>query len=381
MTGSTAPAATLKDVAERAGISISGASLALAGSPRIPAATRTRVEEAAAALGYRANHAARTLRSRRHRAIGLLTFGPGSAEPLTFYGEAVVAVADEALRTEHHLVLLGAHTRAAQPSTAHVGDAAARHVPNGHNDGSGHNGKAERARELGQVLASARVDGAVCIGTNVTAEDVRLMERRKFPFIFIGKRVLPGVTVPYVATDYLDAGRLATSHLLSLGHRRIAVAVTPHERYQPWNADRVSGHALAISAADGATGPLLEVPLPSPEHAKLAREWLASGVTAIFVTGQQTASRVLGLCQLADVRVPSDLALVAFDDHPGASLIQPPLTVVRQPLASLGTLAARTLLARLEGAPHEPVSATLPATLVVRESCGAARAAHEREAA
>jgi DNA-binding LacI/PurR family transcriptional regulator len=367
LTNSAAPAATLKDVAERAGISISGASLALAGSPRIPTATRARVEEAAAALGYRANHTARALRSRRHSAIGLLTFGPGSVEPLTFYGEAVVAVADEALRTEHHLVLLGAHTRTTQAQTAHTDDAAAN---------SGHNDKTARARELGQVLASARVDGAVCIGTDVTAEDVRLMERRKFPYIFIGKRVLPGVTVPYVATDYLDAGRLATNHLLSLGHRRIAVAVTPHERYQPWNADRVTGHAVAISSVEGASGTLLEVPHPSPEHANLAREWLADGITAIFVTGQQATSRVLGLCQMAGVRVPSDLALVAFDDHPGASLIQPPLTVVRQPLASLGTLAARTLLARLEGAPHEPISATLPATLVVRESCGARSAAH-----
>jgi LacI family transcriptional regulator len=360
LTSTEQAASTLKDVAERAGISISGASLALAGSPRIPAATRERVEEAASALGYRANRAARALRSRRHGAIGLLMFGPGSGEPLTFYGEAVVAVADEALRTEHHLVLLGAHAQPRQ--TDRDGD-----------------DRTPRSRSLSQLLASARVDGAVCIGTTVTAEDIRVMERRKFPFIFIGKRILPGVTVPYVATDYFDAGRIAANHLLGLGHRRIAVAVTPHERYQPWNADRVTGHSVAVSAIDGASGPLLEVPLPSSEHAHLARAWLDDGITAVFATGPQAASRVFGLCQLAGVRVPSDLALVAFDDHPGASLMQPPLTVVRQPLASLGTLAARTLLARLEGAPHEPVSATLPATLVVRESCGAQSAAQERE--
>ncbi|HET7771389.1 MAG TPA: LacI family DNA-binding transcriptional regulator [Chloroflexota bacterium] len=355
--------ATLKDVAERAGLSVAAASLALSGSTRIPDVTRRRVQDAAAALGYTPNASARALRSKRHGAIGLLMFGPGSGEPLTFYGEAVVAVADEALRTERQLVLLGAHAR---PAAAQGGE------------------RSSRGRELARLLASARVDGAVCIGTDVTAEDVRVMERRGFPYLFIGKRVLPGVTVPYVATDYLDAGRVATDHLLSLGHRRVAVAVTPHERYAPWNVDRVAGHSVAIGACSGASGPILELPLPAPEHAHLARAWLEEGITAVFATGPQAASRLLGLCQLAGLRVPTDLALVAFDDHPGASLMQPPLTVMRQPLASLGTLAARTLLARLEGAPHEPVSAALPATLVVRESCGAhltRHAAQEMEAA
>ena len=339
----TAP--TLKDVAGRVGLSVSAASLALSGNPRIPPATRERVRAAAAALGYTPNGAARALRSRRHGAIGLIVFG--GVEPLTFYSEAVVAVADEALRTDHQAVLLRAPT--------------------------GTFG-ATRKGDLARLLATARVDGAVCIGTDVAVEDVRLMERHRFPYIFIGKRELPGVTISYVACDYLGGGRLATKHLLQLGHRRVAMLIPPEERGQPWNEDRLTGHAVAIAAVPGATGPVIEVPAPAPEHAGLARRWLEDGITAAFANGRIAASRVLRLCQLAGVRVPDQLALVGFDDYPEAALAHPPLTVVKQPLASLGTLAARTLLARLDGAPHEPVIATLPASLVVRESCGAATA-------
>jgi DNA-binding LacI/PurR family transcriptional regulator len=336
---------TLKDVAERAGLSISAASLALSGNPRIPQPTRERVRAAAAALGYSPNGAARALRARRHGAIGLLMFG--GVEPLTFYSEAVVAVAEEALRADHQAVLLKAPARASKESDK---------------------------GELARLLSQARVDGVVCIGTEVTVQDVRAMVQRAFPFIFIGKRELPGVTIPYVATDYFAGGRLATQHLLQLGHRRVAMMVTPEERHQPWIEDRLTGHAVAIGAVPGATGPVVEVPAPEDAAAGLAHRWLEDGITAAFTAGRAASRRALALCQMAGIRVPEQLALVGFDDFPGAALAHPPLTVVKQPLASLGMLAARTLLARLDGAPHEPAVTTLPATLVVRDSCGATTA-------
>ena len=332
---------TLKDVAQRVGLSVSAASLALSGNARIPQATRDRVRDAAEALGYTPNGAARALRSRKHGAIALILFG--GSTPLTFYSEAVVAVADEALRTDHQAVLLKA------PASA----------------------GAARKSDLARLLATARVDGAVCLGTELTAEDVLVMEQRRFPFIFIGKRQVPGVSIPYVACDYLGGGRLATEHLLRLGHRRVAMMVPPEERGQAWSEDRLAGHAAAVTAWPAATGPLVEVPAPAPEHAGLARRWLEDGITAAFANGSTAVSRVLALCQMASVRVPDELALVGFDDYPEAALAHPPLTVVKQPLAALGALAARMLMTRLDGASEVPAVATLPATLVVRESCGA----------
>jgi DNA-binding LacI/PurR family transcriptional regulator len=333
---------TLRDVAECVGLSVSAASLALAGHPRIPETTQARVREAAAALGYTPNGAARALRTQRQRAIALLTFGPGAHESLSFYSEAVVAVAEEALRHDHNLVLVNAR-------------------PGGGSE-----------QPLQQVLAGARVDGAVCLGTQVTPADMRAMQRANFPFIFIGKREVNGLHIPYVATDYLQAARMATAHLLTLGHRRIGVAVTAQERNLPWIRDRLAGHALALFelGLPADAGPVLEVPPASAEDWD-GYQWQEEGITAIFATTFAVAQRLLRHLQICGVRVPDEVAVVGFDEQAGTALTVPPLTTVRQPLAALGALAARTLLAWLDGAPRQPEVATLPALLVVRRSCGA----------
>ena len=335
---------TLRDVAERAGLSVAAASLALSGSTRIPDATRERVREAAAALGYTPNGAARALRAKRHGAVGLFVFDPGSALGLSFYSEAVLAVADEALRQELGLTLVNAwpHTRSG----------------------------------LSRAVLSARVDAAVCIGGGVTVEDAQQLERRGLPYIFIGKRELPGVDVPYVSTNYLHGARLATNHLLSLGHRRVAVALRPGDADRPWIRDRIAGHALALREAGlpESAGPRLEVPESAVDDTGPewdARRWLADGITAIFATDHGPAGLLLRALRLQGIDVPRQMAVVGFDDPPGADLLLPPLTTVRQPLAALGAAAARTVIAWASGAPREPSATMLEPSLVVRHSCGA----------
>ena len=342
---------TLKHVAERAGLSVATASLALSGSPRIPDVTRERVRSAAEILGYTPNGAARALRSKRHGAIGLFVFDPGSALGLSFYSEAVLAVADEALRQDLAVTLVNAwpHTR---------------------------NG-------LSQAVLSARVDAAVCIGGGFTVEDAQQLERRGLPYIFVGKRELPGVQVPYVSTNYLEGARLATTHLLELGHKRVAVGVRPGDLARPWIRDRVAGHSLAIRDAGlpESAGPLIELSddvvdlqdTPDVAHRPEwdARRWLDDGVTSIFVTDHGPAGRLLRSLRLQGIEVPRQVAVVGFDDPPGTDLLLPPLTVVRQPLAALGAAAARTVIAWLGGAPREPQATMLEPSLVVRHSCGA----------
>ena len=335
---------TLKDVAERAGLSVAAASLALSGSTRIPDVTKERVRDAAQELGYTPNGAARALRSKKHGAIGLFVFDPGSALGLSFYSEAVLAVADEAFRQDLGLTLVNAwpHPRSG----------------------------------LSRAVLSARVDAAVCIGGGVTVEDARQLEKRGLPYIFIGKRELPGVDVPYVSTNYLHGARVATEHLIALGHRRIAVAVRPRDAERPWIRDRIAGHALALRDAGlpESAGPGLEIPETSVDDTGPewdARRWLADGITAIFATDHGPAGRVLRALRLQGIDVPHQIAVVGFDDPPGAELLLPPLTTVRQPLAALGAAAARTVIAWANGAPREPSATMLEPSLVVRHSCGA----------
>ena len=351
MTGRNEAAVTLKDVAEQAGLSVAAASLALSGSSRIPDATRERVRSAADALGYTPNRAARALRSSRHGAIGLFVFDPGSALGLSFYSEAVLAVADEALRQDLALALVNAW-------------------PHSRNSRSG----------LSRAVLSARVDAAVCIGGGFTIEDAHQLERRGLPYIFIGKRELPGVDVPYVSTNYLQGARLATTHLLALGHRRVAVGVRPGDLDRPWIRDRVAGHALALREAGlpESAGPLIELPTAAAGDTDVtdgaerdARRWLADGITAIFVTDHGPAGLLLRALRLQGIDVPRQIAVVGFDDPPGADLLLPPLTTVRQPLAALGAAAARTVIAWAGGTPRQPNATMLEPSLVVRHSCGA----------
>lgn len=390
---STASKVTLRDVAARAGLSVSAASLALSGHPSIPEATRQRVRAAAGALGYRPNAAARALRTQRHGAIGLVRLGVAPDTWGPFFSDLLAAVADEAQRHDYNVMLVNATPRS--------GAAAPR---------------------LDRLLGNARVDGAILLGMGEES-GLRALHRQGFPFIFVGKRELPGMALPYVSTDYVGAARMAVDHLVGLGHRRIAIAVDPAMRRWPWVRDRIAGYQLAMQEHGLEAGPELLLELgsisPAPDYAAgpapiagpagAARSdrasgpaaqalsaaswletgsawdvasWRAAGITAIFAVapGHQLSMRLLRHLHLNGVAVPQEIAIVGFDDLPEADLLLPPLTTVRQPMAALGTLAARTLLAWLAGAPREPQAATLPATLVVRESCGARIAAQTGQA-
>lgn len=348
--------ATLRDVARQVQLSVTAVSLGLSGHPSIPNATRARIQAAADGLAYRPNSAARALRTQRHAAIALVVLGPDSDEVPAHYSDLSGAVAEEARHQDHRLLLL--HT------SAHT-------IPE---------------RRLDVLLANAPVDGAVCIGTEADGVALSALQHRRFPFLFVGKRYVPGVAIPYVATDYVAAGRLATDHLWQLGHRRIAAAVDPAHRSQPWVADRLTGHSLALQERGVTVGPHLVLELAADDanpSGALAGGWPESGtgwnsaawrdggITAIFAVEHTIAYRLLRYLHVQGVAVPQEMAIVGFDDMPGSDLLLPPLTTIRQPLPALGALAARTLLAWISGGPHEPRVATLPAELVVRASCGA----------
>ncbi|MGI8424854.1 MAG: LacI family DNA-binding transcriptional regulator [Chloroflexota bacterium] len=335
--------ATLRDVAAHAGLSVSAVSQALLGRPGIPDATRSRVREAVAALGYAPNSAARALRTRSSTTVGLLLLGRNTARSLAIHSEAVLAVADEVLRGGYDLKMVHGPTELL-------------------------------AREpLEKTVARADLAGAVCIGIDARAADLRALVRRDFPFIFVGKRELPGVPIPFVSTDYLGGARMAAEHLLRLGHCRIAVAFDPGVRDLPWIRDRIAGYTLALHERQPVAEGPLELHIDDTGRGAEPEDvdrWRATGISAIFAVGYPTASIVLRALHLRGVGVPGEMAVVGFDDLPEAAAQLPPLTTVKQPEAALGALAARTLLAWLGGAPREAGSLYVPATLVVRRSCG-----------
>ncbi len=191
------------------------------------------------------------------------------------------------------------------------------------------------------------------------------------PFVVIGAS-WKEASLPCVDSDNFSAAQKVVDFLVELGHRRIALLTGP--RNAPNTRDRWEGFLAGVKKHR-----LTVLPewLIESEHSTLisakAQEQLRavlhqpSRPTAWFVAGYYLAAHVLRLLKTEGWRVPEDFSLVAFDDPPSATFLEPPLTTMRQPLVELGRRAVFKLLSVLEGE-VEPAVEKLPVELVVRAS-------------
>lgn len=320
------------DVAARAGVSHQTVSRVVNGFESIRPETRDRVQAAIADLGYRRNVAARTLATRRSRAIGVL------APAVTDYGPtSTVQGIEVAARAAgyHSLVTTAAHDRESIISG------------------------------LGFLLDQA-IEALVVI-----APQQRVLEALRELDITLPIATLQAVDLgsgTAVSVDQSSGARLVMAHLLALGHRHIQHVAGPLEFFEA--AARRTSYERALEAAGL---PIAEVIVGdwTAESGYEAASRLAPDTTAVFSGNDQMA---LGLIHgLADVgrRVPHDVSVVGFDDVPEARFYLPALTTVRQDFEQVGRVAVESLIRQIEGGPTEHI-APLDAQLIVRDSTGAA---------
>jgi LacI family transcriptional regulator len=234
-------------------------------------------------------------------------------------------------------------------------------------------GSGARAGDLLGLLGRGAVDGVLVVG--VLEEDWLLTLREPGLPLVLVDTFLPGSELPAIAPDYRAGARMATEHLLRLGHRRvgfIGAAVSypfgweTHEGYAEalaaarvgYDPAQVRRAAIGVEAATAATASLLS--MTEPPTALFA-------VTDAMALGALRAARELGR------RVPDDLAVVGMDDIEVSAYTDPPLTTVRVAKEEMGRLAAERLIALIEGAGPPPSVSTVGGELVVRGSCGGAR--------
>jgi LacI family transcriptional regulator len=320
---------TLKDIAEKAGTSVSTVSLVLSGNERISTATREKVLRIAHELGYRKDR-----RQQTPTLAIVLTDKPGGPVSNLFQ-EAVLGVLDETMASSAVLQILRYDAQCPDP------------------------------RQLLLELRTTGSHGAIMIGQYFPETAIRALRNVQYPHLFIGSRSLPDAELDWVASDYAQGARLATQHLLNLGHGKIAALrrhMPSYTRYE----ERLLGYRMAIEEAGCA--PLI---FTTDGNDLPVRQMLEQGVTAVFTLSYIHAAKLLTACHALGIAVPQQLAIVAFDDHPSAHLLSVPLTTIRQPLHELGVLAARTVLAWLRGAPRTLVQIRVQTQLIVRDSCGA----------
>ncbi|HEY1478942.1 MAG TPA: LacI family DNA-binding transcriptional regulator [Gaiellales bacterium] len=330
---------TIYDVARLAGVSTATVSRALNGTAPIAAPTRAAIDDAVAQLGYRPNPIARSLVTKSTQTIALLL--PDITNP--FYAE-LVSGAQQVLRERDQAMLLC--TTEGDPE--------------------------QEARYL-RLLRAKHVDGVLVDGLTLPADRIAAFVEDGFPIVCLDRDVSSPL-IPVVQVDNRLGARLATEHLLSLGHTRIAHLRGLDERISD---ERLAGYRGALRAAGIAADPAIEVPGHFTEqggHAAM-RGLLESGArfSAVFCANDLSAMGALNAILSSGRKVPLDLSIVGFDDLRLAPYTSPPLTTVHQPAKEIAQHATELLLSLIRGKAPSAMHQLLAPTLVVRASTGPPR--------
>ncbi len=333
--------ATLKDVAQSAGVSVGMASRVLGDYGSYSERTKAKVVAAAKELAYRPNAVARSLRVGRTKALGVVIANIASYHWITF-----VRGVEAAAGRQGYQVILG-----------HTGD------------------DPDRERDHIRALYHRNVDGLIIAPSRENEGRIRELVEAGFPIV-LTESAMTDVATPRINIDDHRAAYDATSYLLGLGHRRIGVVAG--DQTLSSGIDRLRGHLDALAAHDVASEPVLIGHGDyrfDPAFAETERLMgLAVPPSALVVGNETMLGATLQCLKERRVRVPEDVSLVAFDDPPWAAFFSPGLTTVRTPRDRMGSMAVQTLLALTE-ARTKPDAAVqdrlVQSELVIRESCRA----------
>lgn len=338
--------ATIKDVAQRAGVSIGTVSNVLANSRSVNSQLRARVEEAIRELQYQPNHTARSLASRSTKTIGVvITDITNPFFPLLVRGAEAVAM-------QHGYTLTIQNT----------------------------DDRLDRETDCISMLRSRGVDGMLLVcAPNLTGDVQHLHAAREAGLrIVCLDRVPAGFDCDAVVADNEKGASLCIRHLHLLGHRHIGAVLGPQGLQN--SAERTSGYRKALRECGLEWDARLEREGDFRLEAGylLTKDLLLSAhpPTAIFAANCMMGLGALKAIQSCGLSCPQHVSLTVYDDYPGADIFRPTLTVVAQPAYEIGRLGTERLIARLQGTEASPASCVqiLAPDLIVRESTALPRA-------
>lgn len=333
-------AITIKDVARRAGVSHSTVSRALHGSPLISDDTVERIRQIALDMGYFPSAAARSLRTRRSHALGVIV----SAIEDPFLSEILQGI-EEIAQAHGYSTLIAASQR-----------------------------NVEREQAIVQDMRERRVDGLIVCSASFSPEHIRNLLEYGIPIVVVNNQAAEEYRYS-IYHDDVDGSRQVTRHLIELGHQRIAYL--GNSLSGRTTLDRLTGFRQEMEAAGL---PVLdeyvfEVPGSRPEDGLGAVNYflaLPESPTALLCFNDLLAIGVLKGLQSVGIHVPEDFSLVGFDNILFSAYTHPPLTTLDQPKRYIGAEAARLILGLLERVPGEETPGheiqKLKGRLLVRQS-------------
>lgn len=334
--GSRETVVGIDDVARRAGVSTATVSRALSGRGPVSDATRERVRAAAVELGYVVSAAASTLATGRTRAIGVVV-------PFLdrwFFSTVLAGISDALVRQGYDITLYSVSADAD-----------------------------ERRRVFDDHLRRRRIDGVLTIALDLDAEESALLRGLGIPIVAIAG---PTPLLTTLTVDDLAVGRLATEHLLGLGHRRIAHigADATTDAVSSVPALRRRGFAEAMDAA-GATALHETADFTIEGGSAAARRLLVASdaPSAIFAASDEMAIGAVLAARERGLRVPEDVSIIGVDGNDLGRWFG--LTTIDQFARGQGARAAEDVLAELDGAAPAARRGTLPFALLERGSTAA----------
>ncbi|MET7646609.1 LacI family DNA-binding transcriptional regulator [Streptomyces sp. NPDC005426] len=347
-------APTVYDVAERSGVSIATVSRVYRTPESVRAQTRERVLDAARELGYVPSGNARGLASRTTGVLGLCF--PDYADPDAEADAEADSDADDAVMLYSDQIIRGMERAARRHGYALLIAASLEGGP-----------------ESLVAKVAGRVDGFAVLAQTVPTEDLEVISRRLPVVMLAGPREIDHLD--HIVVANADGQRELTRHLIE-DHGLRRLVFVGGDTDSPDAQARFLGFQEACREA-GLPAPdeptLRTTMLKQAEGARAAETLLDRGgerPEAMLFANDQMAVGALRALARRGVRVPQDMAVTGFDGIPLGRIVQPPLTTVRQPIRRLGEQAVELLVQRLSDTGREPVSLTLPVSVVRRASCG-----------
>lgn len=329
----------MRDVAEKAGVSVSTVSHVVNETRFVSTETRVRVLSAMDDLNYQPNKLASSLRrkDKRTQTLGLLV--PDSLNP--FFTEALRGVEDACFKANYNVFLCNSENRP------------------------------EKELEYLEDLIGKQIDGIILISTG-TQDSIELLKHNNITPVLVD-RELGHNTCDSVMVENELGGQIATQYLINLGHQRIGCITGPN--FLTPSAKRVHGYRKSLQDAgmpideamivqgdfcpqSGYSGMNTLLALPNPPR-------------AVFACNDMMAIGAMQAIHEANLQIPDDVSIIGFDDIMFATYTMPPLTTVAQPSYEMGLIAAEILINRLSDSRSQSRQEILSPTLVIRESCRA----------
>jgi LacI family transcriptional regulator len=331
---------SMKDIAEKAGVSIALVSYVLSGKEkesRVGEEIAKKIKVIAKELNYQPNHLAKSLRSGKTHTIGLIIADISNP----FFANIARVVEDEAKKSGYTVII-------------------------GSSDEN-----ADKSRDLIDVLINRQVDGFIIVSCEGSENQIKMLKEKNIPFVLLDRH-FPDVQTDFVATNNYKASYDAATHLIKGGYKQISLFAYKSQMFHMM--ERIRGYREALSDNQIHFDPcwLKEIRFETmEEEVKFAIDEIVGPVrkvdSLIFAT---YGLAIFGLKYLnvLRIKIPSDLAIVSFGQAEGFDLYYCPITYMLQPLELLGKTAVQYLIEKLKNSDEGMKQILMEARLIARDS-------------